>query len=145
MPKISIITPVFCDTPDKVDWLIETMNSVQEQTLTDWEMIMIDDKSPVNLLEAKSHFADDARFRWFENAVNEGPAKTRNTAVALANSECLIALDSDDLFGSPSSLQIMHDEWSKDTKKIIYGNVRLLTPEAEGLITYSIPFVFPFS
>jgi glycosyltransferase involved in cell wall biosynthesis len=85
MPKVSIITPIYCDTPEKVSWLNEMIGSVIRQTLTDWELILIDDKSPQSLDSVKQHVTDN-RLRWLENATNEGPARTRNTAVAIAES-----------------------------------------------------------
>jgi hypothetical protein len=127
MPKISVITPVYCDTVEKTDWLLETIQSVRSQSTKDWEQILIDDKSPVHPAEARFKYADDPRIRWFDNAENSGPAKTRNTAVTLSESECIIALDSDDLFASPDVLEVMYDVWSQDKTKIIYGNLQMYT------------------
>jgi len=128
MPKISIITPVYADVSQKVDWLDEMIQSVQAQTEQDWELIIIDDKSeiPIDYIRVK-HNAD-IRLRWFENSQNFGPAKTRNTAVALADSECILPLDSDDLLANPDTLERLYEEWDLDHTKIIYGNLQTYTP-----------------
>lgn len=128
MPKISIITPVYVDTEPKVNWLVETIDSVRRQSLTDWEMILINDKSPMSLDYVKSKYSGDERLRWFENSQNFGTAMTRNTAVALAESDCILPLDSDDLLGDNETLEIMYDAWLIDKTRIVYGNVQLLTP-----------------
>jgi teichuronic acid biosynthesis glycosyltransferase TuaG len=132
MPKISIITPIYADTSHKVDWLNEMIESVQAQTLTDWEMILINDKSPLSLDDIKVRHANDARLRWFENAKNFGPAMTRNTAVALAEAECILPLDSDDMLADNEALENLYDAWLMDTTKTIYGNVQLYKQTKSG-------------
>jgi hypothetical protein len=133
MPKISIITPIWCDISQKVDWLDEMIASVQAQTLTDWEIILIDDESPISLDNIKLKYAADRRLRWFDNAANVGPAKTRNTAVALAESNCILPLDSDDMLAHPEVLEHMYDTWLIDQTKIIYGNLQFLTQKAPNI------------
>lgn len=128
MPKVSIITPIYCDTSQKVDWLGETIESVLKQTLADWEMILIDDKSPVSPQPIRARYTDN-RLRWFANAENYGTARTRNTAVALAESDCILPLDSDDLLGDNETLEVMYDAWIMDKTKIIYGNIQFMTAD----------------
>ncbi len=127
MPKLSILIPAYIDHADKLPWLRECLQSVRNQTITDWEALIIDDASPMLLGEIKAEFADDSRFRWFHAATNQGPAKCRNTAAALAESEALFALDSDDLAGEPDAFAKMLDAWLQDPMKIIYGNLQRLT------------------
>lgn len=143
MPKVSIITAVHCDIPEKIDWLLEMIDSVRSQTMTDWEIILIDDKGPIEPREAKYRYSDDARIRWFDNAQNEGPAKTRNTAVALSSSDCLLALDSDDPLASPEVLDTMYEKWRRDKTKIIYGNLQMYVPDAGGVFKRA-PKIFDF-
>jgi hypothetical protein len=133
MVKISIITPVYCDTSYKIDWLNEMIESVQAQSVTDWEIILINDKSPLSLDPVKMKHSADNRLRWLENAMNSGPAMTRNTAVALAESECILPLDSDDMLASEEALEIMYDAWLMNTTKTIYGNVQIYKEIANGL------------
>lgn len=132
MPKISVITPVYIDIPVKVDWLNEMILSVVTQTLTDWELILIDDKSPMLLDEVKYNYQGENRIRWLENAKNEGPATTRNTAVNLAQSECILPLDSDDMLANNEVLEAMYDAWIMDKSKTIYGNIQLYRQSADG-------------
>jgi hypothetical protein len=133
MPKISIITPIWCDVPEKVTWLSEMIESVQSQTLTDWEMILINDKSSLSLEPVKMKHAGDDRLRWIENAANFGPAMTRNTAAALAESECIFPLDADDMLANGDVLEYMYDAWLMDQTKIIYGNLQMYTEAAPGV------------
>jgi glycosyltransferase involved in cell wall biosynthesis len=132
MPKVSIITPIYCDTPEKVNWLNEMIGSVVRQTLTDWELILIDDKSPQSLDSVKQH-ATDNRLRWLPNAENFGPARTRNTAVAIAESDCILPLDSDDMLPNNETLEVMYNAWLMDKTKTIYGNIQLYKQKTSKL------------
>jgi hypothetical protein len=70
--------------------------------------------------------------RWLENAKNEGPAATRNTAVAISESNCILPLDSDDMLASNEVLETMYDTWAMDKNKVIYGNVQLYQLKERG-------------
>jgi hypothetical protein len=101
------------------------IQSVQAQTLTDWEIILVDDMSPLSLDNVKMRHAGDGRLRWVENAQNFGPAMTRNSAVAVAESDCLLPLDSDDMLANSEALENLYDSWLMDESKTVYGNVQL--------------------
>lgn len=120
MPKVSIITSAYIDTLDKSQWLLEAVQSVQKQDFEDWEMIIVDDGSPISFPTF-----DDKRVRIFRGKDRQGPSLCRNTAVALATSESLYALDSDDLLPE-GALSAMYSEWVKDKTKIIYGDIQRL-------------------
>lgn len=123
MPSISIITPAHINSYDKLRWLEEAIQSVERQTFTDWEMIIVNDDSPTSTHELEAKY-NGPKFRWFKTAQQNGPALTRNTAVELSESNCLFPLDSDDALADDNALQAMFLEWSKDTKKIIYGDLQ---------------------
>jgi hypothetical protein len=116
----------------KIDWLDEMIQSVISQTIADWELILIDDKSPLSLGPVRMKYANDNRLRWLENADNQGPAKTRNTAVALANSDCILPVDSDDMLANNETLEYKYDTWIMDKTKTIYGNVQIYKPTQNG-------------
>lgn len=125
MPEISVITAVHADNLNKVNWLVETIQSVVNQTFVNWEMIIINDVSPSYIEGIQSSF-NDKRIRWFKTADVSGPAMCRNTGVALAESDGIIALDADDAFASPESLQIMYDAWSQNKSLVVYGDLQRL-------------------
>ena len=121
MTKISIITPAHIDNEEKQQWFKETQQSVINQSFTDWEMIIVDDFSP---LEVKSYF-DDNRIKITRTTENEGPSLCRNTGVSLANSDCILPLDADDLLENNNVLEQMYNEWIKNKSKIIYGDLQI--------------------
>lgn len=95
MPKVSIITPAYNAAP----FLKITIESVQAQTFTDWEMIIVDDCSKDDTFQiASSLAAQDYRIKVLQNNKNSGVAITRNKALDIAVGEYIAFLDSDDLW-----------------------------------------------
>lgn len=145
MPKVSVITPVWADTDEKVDWLIEAIESVRSQSLDDWEMIVIDDQSPRSLEKARARFTEDKRVRFLRNTERSKPALTRNTGVALAESEALFPLDADDLLPDRDVLEAMHDEWERDKSLVIYGDLQRYDREDGGFTRSHVFNIPPYS
>ena len=101
MPLISIITPSW-----NVEHLIgETIDSVQAQTLGDWELLIADDCSTDNTVAViENYAAKDPRVRLIRQSRNGGPALTRQAAIEQAQGRFLAFLDSDDLW-MPTKLE----------------------------------------
>jgi len=93
MPKISIITP--CYNSDR--YIGKTIASVQSQTLTDWEHVVVDDGSSDRSAEiVQAHSASDPRIRLIQQP-NGGVCKARNAGFAASQeSDYLLFLDADD-------------------------------------------------
>ena len=89
LPKISLITP----TRNRADLLLRTIENVQQQTLKDWEMLVVDDGDGTGLETVQN--LSDPRVRAYPNA-GSGQVDARNTAVQLAQAEVLHLLDDDD-------------------------------------------------
>lgn len=137
--KISIITPAFIDTLDKRDWLLEMIDSVIEQTYIDWELIIVDDNSPMKIT---SSILKDERIRLLSLGRHKGPAIARNTAVAHATGSALYPVDADDIL-LPDCLRLLYNVFEKDPKKIVYGNLQVLMYDRESKI-FKKDRVIPF-
>lgn len=94
MPKISVVTSVYnCER-----FIAETIQSVINQTCTDWEYILIDDCSKDRSAEIIQSFADkDPRIRLIRNEQNQGQCRNLNHGIQLAKGEYIARLDHDDL------------------------------------------------
>jgi len=93
MPKVSVIVPSY----NKPEYLPECLRSVQAQTFTDWECIVVNDGSPRgDEIRAAVAAMNDPRFRLVEHEINRGLAAARNTGVREASSELVICVDEDD-------------------------------------------------
>lgn len=92
---VSIITPLY----NKEHYIAETIRSVQAQTYTEWEMIIVDDCSTDQSARIVEEFCkDDSRIRYYKNLSNSGAAESRNRALELAEGRYIAFLDADDLW-----------------------------------------------
>jgi teichuronic acid biosynthesis glycosyltransferase TuaG len=95
MPLVSVITPVY----NAAQWLPEMIVSVQEQTLIDWELFLVDDGSTDSSASiAKNAAIKDSRIKVLQMPYNCGPAAARNTALNIAQGRFIAFLDADDLW-----------------------------------------------
>lgn len=90
---VSIIIPVY----NASRFLEETINSIQEQTYSNWEAIFIDDCSSDNSYDIiKQYQKNDKRIKVIKNKINNGVAISRNNGIDYAKGEYLCFLDADD-------------------------------------------------
>jgi len=95
-PVISIIVPCY----NQAEFLSATLDSVLEQTATNWECIIVNDGSTDNTeVIAKDYVAKDDRFIYILQQ-NNGSSSARNTGIKQAKGEYILPLDADDLIGS---------------------------------------------
>ncbi len=87
MPKVSIIIPVF----NRTEVLIRALQSLQAQTYQDFEIIVVDDHSTVDIKPALSGFT--VRYVKTEG---KGVSAARNTGIRLSSAGLVAFLDSDD-------------------------------------------------
>jgi glycosyltransferase involved in cell wall biosynthesis len=90
-PKVSIITPLH----NKGPYIAETIASVLNQSLTDWEMIIVENGSADHGPDVVRTF-QDSRIRLIISDVR-GPGAARNHGLSLAQGEWILFLDADDL------------------------------------------------
>ena len=101
-PLVSVIMPLH----NRENLLAESVRSVKEQTVTDWELIIVDDaSSDASLALAHQLALEDSRIRVISLAENSGVANVRNIAISAALGKYLAFLDSDDLW-LPLKLEI---------------------------------------
>ena len=94
MTKISVVLPVY----NGEKYIKKAIDSVLEQSLTDFELIIINDGSTDSTLDIINGF-DDARIRLIDQE-NLGPGNARNKALDIACGEYVMYLDSDDWLDS---------------------------------------------
>lgn len=95
MIKVSIITPAY----NASEFIVETIRSVQNQTLSSWELLVVDDCSVDNTVEIVEGLAQkDLRIKLIKAASNGGVARARNLGLERAKGEFIAFLDSDDLW-----------------------------------------------
>ena len=94
-PRVSVIMPAY----NAERYLEQAVASVRAQTITDWELLILDDASTDSTAAvAEACAASDVRIRFYRNEQNLGSAATRNRALTLARGPWIAFLDSDDLW-----------------------------------------------
>lgn len=88
--KYSVIIPVY-NRPDEVD---ELLASLCTQTVSDFEVLVVEDGSSVPCRTVVERYADRLAVRYFDKP-NSGPGQSRNYGVERAAGEYVIVLDSD--------------------------------------------------
>jgi teichuronic acid biosynthesis glycosyltransferase TuaG len=92
---VSIITPSF----NAADFIKETIESVQNQNYTNWELLIIDDCSTDDTINIIEHFAtNDNRIKLYKLKKNSGTAKARNVGIEAASGKYIAFLDADDIW-----------------------------------------------
>ena len=94
MPAVSVIMPAYNVEP----YIGDALRSALAQTVTDLEVIAVDDGSKDGTADVvRAIAATDSRVRLVQQS-NRGLAGARNTAMRAARGECFALLDSDDLW-----------------------------------------------
>lgn len=92
---VSVIMPSF----NSADTILASIQSVQRQSYTDWELLITDDCSTDETLAIiKSLAVDDHRIKLFINESNQGAGYSRNNSIAKSVGKYIAFLDSDDLW-----------------------------------------------
>jgi glycosyltransferase involved in cell wall biosynthesis len=100
-PFFSVVIPLY----NRADCIVETLQSVLDQSFVDFEIVVVDDGSndqPRPVIDALS----DPRIRFFSQP-NSGGSAARNKGIDLARGHYIAFLDSDDRF-LPAHLETMH-------------------------------------
>jgi glycosyltransferase involved in cell wall biosynthesis len=89
-PRVSICTSVL----NQSEWLKECIASVVASTMTDWEMLIVDDGSTEDIRSVVESF-NDKRLRFYRFSENKGIPHGTNFLIAKARGEyiCLLAAD----------------------------------------------------
>lgn len=111
-PVFSIITPTF----NRGYCIWKAIQSAQNQTFKDWEMIIVDDGSTDDTKKVVAEFQNDPRIKYFHQK-HGGTSKTRNAGMKLSKGEIICFLDSDDIYYS-NCLKTVFEYFQKNPEKI---------------------------
>lgn len=104
MPLVTIVIPAY----NVENYVGKSIESVLNQTATDWELIVINDGSTDNTLSIIQGYADkDSRIKVVDQA-NGGVSVARNKGLSLAQGEYLSFLDADDFY-EPEYIALMSE------------------------------------
>jgi glycosyltransferase involved in cell wall biosynthesis len=91
-PKVSVLMPVY----NGELYLCEAIDSILNQTFSDFELIIVDDCSKDGSVELIKTYTD-SRIRLIANPVNQGLRFILNQGIRLARAEYIARMDCDDI------------------------------------------------
>ena len=112
--RFSVVIPVY----NKEKYLKQTLDSVLNQTMHDYEVIIVDDCSTDGSVEIAKKYETDKRFHVYTK-INEGVSATRNYGIRKAKGDYVCFLDADDLW---------LDTYLEETDRLlkIYGDMNFV-------------------
>lgn len=114
-PRLTVIMPAY----NTALYIREAIDSILQQTFTDFEFIIINDGSKDNTLEVIKQY-NDPRIRLIDQA-NKGLIDTLNEAILLAQSDIIARMDADDIC-YPERLQVEFDFLTQNPGYVLVGS-----------------------
>jgi len=104
MKKPLGIISIIMSTYNRADLILETIESIQKQTYSNWELIIVDDGSEDNTAELirKLH---DSRIKFYSAGRIGIGGKIKNIGIEKSNRDLIAFIDSDDLW-APTKLEM---------------------------------------
>jgi len=125
-PKVSVVMPVY----NAKHYLVETIESVLNQTYHNFELLVIDDSSTDSSLEIlREYEIKDSRVKVFHTMKNSGgPAEPRNIGIDHASGAYIAFIDSDDVW-FPQKIEIQINRFLKEEINFLCTEIKTFTGE----------------
>lgn len=118
MNLVSIIIPVY----NQEKYLVETLESVRNQTYFNWECILVNDGSTDNSITIiNQYLAKDSRFCLIDSE-NKGVSNARNLALKQVKGSFILFLDGDDLIHPEKINQALINFQKNNDLKIVFNS-----------------------
>ncbi|WP_018611015.1 glycosyltransferase family 2 protein [Segetibacter koreensis] len=132
-PLVSVIMPAY----NAAKYINDSIESVQKQTFTNWELIVVDDGSKDSTaVVVKKLQETDNRIKYYYQS-NKKQAAARNTGISNASGQWLAFLDADDVWVA-AKLQQQLDAAAESNADVIFSSGYYLTGSKE-LLPYDSP------
>ena len=119
MPRISVVLPCY----NVAKYIDACLDSLVNQTLSDIEIICVDDKSPDNTVDViKKRMALDSRIKLIELPKNSGVSVARNTGIDAASGDYIGFVDPDDYLDL-DFYEKLYNKIVAENAEICVGNV----------------------
>src|SRR5690606_19801909 len=115
-PLVSVIVPMY----NVEAYIEETINSVLNQTLTNIEVILLDDGSTDNTVSIVEDLIKDCQNVTLVLKENTGPGLSRNLGIDMAKGKYISFVDSDDLIPA-DSLESMYNAAVENNVELVTG------------------------
>lgn len=127
---ISVIIPTF----NREKTILRALESVQNQTYKDLEIIVVDDASTDNTADSLSKI-EDKRVKYLKHALNRGGGAARNTGILNAHGEYIAFQDSDDVWYK-NKLEVQLDCLLSNNADIVFCKMnRIADGKSVGVVS----------
>lgn len=120
--SISVILPVY----NTEKYIKEAIESILNQSFSDFEFIIIDDGSTDKTSDIIKSIKDN-RIVLLQNTINLGNFPSRNKGIRLAKGRYIAVMDGDDT-AFPNRLQIQYDYMEKHPEVLAVGSESIIIP-----------------
>ncbi|MFT4092030.1 MAG: glycosyltransferase [Niabella sp.] len=129
-PEVSVIMPNFnCS-----NYIEKAIESILNQTFTDFEFIIIDDASTDNSLEVIQKYKSDKRIRLLELKTNVGNYRARNIGIGNSKGNYIAVMDADDV-ADLNRLKVQYDYLNSSNVPLI-GSQGCVIDQHDNFLNY---------
>ena len=129
-PLVTVLMPVY----NAEKYLREAIDSILNQTLTNFEFLIVDDGSKDSSIDIINSY-NDPRIILVRNESNLGISKTLNRGIELASAELIARMDADDI-SYPVRLQKQYDYFIKHPDCVLLSTwAKMITENNEHIRT----------
>lgn len=120
------------------DWIRDIVHSIQEQTYTNWELIIVNDGSTDNTgLLCKEIASKDCRIKVLTQS-NKGPSAARNLGLSHITGEYFTVIDCDDLLYS-NALEVYLSAAKKYNADMVIAGFKTVNVSTDAVYERAIP------
>lgn len=123
-PLVTVAIPAY----NVEAYIAEALQSLQAQSFTDYEAIIVDDGSTDGTYSAAKPFLEDSRLQYIRLEQNRGVGQARNEILRLSKGEWIALLDADDIWIPTKLEQQLLMAQSDPQANLIYSNIVAFYP-----------------
>ena len=132
--SVTVVVPTF----NRASTIEAALRSIQRQTRTDWEAIVVDDGSVDSGPDRVARLSrEDSRIKLIRHGHNRGAQAARNTGIDAARTAWIAFLDSDDKW-MPQSLALRLDAAEKNRLQVVHTGAYVIHENGERSL-YGVP------
>jgi glycosyltransferase involved in cell wall biosynthesis len=125
MPFFTVILPSF----NRARLIEKAIRSVQDQSINDWELVIVDDGSIDDTFSRVAPIIREDRRMRYHYAGNRGLASARNLGIQLASGDYITFLDSDDTYKSDHLSLRAEILKHRPEIELLHGGVEIVGPD----------------
>lgn len=130
-PAITVVIPTF----NRCHMIANAIKSLQQQTFSDWELVIVDDASTDKTTDVvDSHKQKDKRIKYRKHPTNRGGNAARNSGIKTSQGRFISFLDDDDTL-APNKLRLQHAFLAQNVNTgLVYSGYRYVDAASQKIV-----------